>query len=434
MIPFAVIVVFLLWFFCYYIKTSRPFAGTIEWAERKLEKPRFSFVRHPMERKDILPVIIIAVVFSAIAFSQLQTRLPLEFLYGDFVVFTNPLLQLVFPLPVGLGLGAAMVVVLYLFIKNLFGKTPIAVCGTILAGPVFMHLQVSHLTRDNLSALFILLSFYFMYRFITADPEARFCRHSLVPLALSGIIFGVGTAFSWTVLYAGVGLLALFIIRLCLLSRADIDDSLKYRRKSILYFILFFIIVPVKLYWLSYIPYGVAEVSSVRDGLLWNGEFYRLIWNDHLSRFAYSQLWVRVNLAGLWRWLFDIQPVFYRSTRELLLTYINPFVWLGGFMAIIAMVARTAKFRDGAALVILIGYVSQLLPWVMPMPAGFFVLINLSGALFSILALCSVFNVVYERGKSRGRGAVYIYTILSAAVFLTFCILIIVLDSGLWFF
>ena len=66
----VVTVICLLLFFRYYRKISRPLAGTTEWITRIIERPEFTLTyrRHPMVRKDILPIIIITVIYAAVAF------------------------------------------------------------------------------------------------------------------------------------------------------------------------------------------------------------------------------------------------------------------------------------------------------------------------------------------------------------------------------
>ena len=85
--------------------------------------------------------------------------------------------------------GVLMLPILYIFIKNMFGKTVIAACGTTLFAFDFMHfVQTRIATIDTYGVFFILVTYYFMYRYITLDPETPF-RKTLPPLLLSGTIF-----------------------------------------------------------------------------------------------------------------------------------------------------------------------------------------------------------------------------------------------------
>ncbi|NLT14102.1 MAG: discoidin domain-containing protein [Clostridiales bacterium] len=69
----AVTLVCLFLFFRYYLKVTQPLAGTTEWIMRIVNKPQFTLLhrRHPMERRDILPVIIITLLYAAVAFFKL---------------------------------------------------------------------------------------------------------------------------------------------------------------------------------------------------------------------------------------------------------------------------------------------------------------------------------------------------------------------------
>ena len=108
--------------------------------------------------------------------------------------------------------GVLMVPILYVFLKNLFGKTPVALCGAALFTFDFMHLvQTRIATIDTYGVFFILVSYYFMYRWL-AVPAGKKLRHYVLPLFLSGLFWGVGCASKWTVVYAGAGLALLGMI------------------------------------------------------------------------------------------------------------------------------------------------------------------------------------------------------------------------------
>ncbi|MDE6954632.1 MAG: glycosyltransferase family 39 protein, partial [Oscillospiraceae bacterium] len=108
--------------------------------------------------------------------------------------------------------GVLMVPILYVFLKNLFGKTPVALCGAALFTFDFMHLvQTRIATIDTYGVFFILVSYYFMYRWL-AVPAGKKLRHYVLPLFLSGLFWGVGCASKWTVVYAGAGLALLWLL------------------------------------------------------------------------------------------------------------------------------------------------------------------------------------------------------------------------------
>lgn len=85
-----------------------------------------------------------------------------------------------------------MVPLLYVFLKNLFGKTVIALCGSALFAFDFMHLTQTRIaTIDTYGVFFILAMFFFLYRYLALPTGAPFRRCAL-PLFLSGLMFGIG--------------------------------------------------------------------------------------------------------------------------------------------------------------------------------------------------------------------------------------------------
>ena len=326
--------------------------------------------------------------------------------------------------------GVAMLLVLYIFLKNMFGKTSIAVCGTLLFGFDFMRfVQTRIATIDTYGVFFILLAYFFMYRYITTDVNAPF-RKSLAPLALSGIAFGAGCASKWIVVYAGLGLAVIYIIRLVSLSRHYRREELPgfgfYLTKTLLFSLLFFCVVPAVIYCLSYIPYGLAKDMTISDGMLWNPEYYKIIWDNQVSMFSYHGKLVAEHpySSSWWQWILNARPILYVSTpnsglRSSFAAFGNPIVWWGGFLAMIAMVVRMVTDRDGKALFILIGYLSQLLPWV-AISRVVFIYHYFPSTLFLVLALALVFDTIIERAQGLYRQAVYGYTAATGVVFAMF--------------
>ena len=328
--------------------------------------------------------------------------------------------------------GVLMLIVIYLFIKNMFGKTPVAVCGTLLFGFDFMRfVQTRIATIDTYGVFFILLACYFMYRYITTDTEARF-RKSLLPLALSGISFGLGCASKWIVIYAGLGLAVVYIIRLVQLYLYYANNNKPgyglYLLKTLLFSVLFFVLVPAVIYCMSYIPYGLAAGMSIKDGMLWSPNFYEIIWKNQTFMFKYHSVDVLDSVhsysAQWWKWVLNARPMlYYYSLRDGMLSsfaaFGNPVVWWGGIAAMIAMGFRTIKFRDGKALFILIGFLSQLLPW-LPITRVLFIYHYFPSTIFIVLALSHTFNIILDSGRDWNKQAVYCYTAVAGLLFVMF--------------
>ena len=335
---------------------------------------------------------------------------------------------------IGAVLGVVMLLVMYIFIKNIFGNTIVATCATLLFGFDFMRfVQTRIATIDTYGVLFILLAYFFMYRYVTTPTDAPF-RKSLVPLALSGVAFGLGCASKWIVVYAGVGLAVIYTIRLVQLAKHYNENGMNglgsYITKTILYSVLFYGFVPFAIYYLSYIPFAAGLGWVMDAGSFFDPGFHRgyssIVWENQLWMFSYhSELVAEHPFSSTWwQWILNSRPILYVNNhfdnmRSTFSAFGNPIVWWGGFIAMIVMVVRVAKYHDGKALFILIGYLSQLVPWI-PVSRLVFIYHYFPSTLFLVLAFAHLFNTIIERAQPKHKVAVYGYTAVAGALFAKF--------------
>ena len=474
----TLIILYLFVFFIYYIKAIQPKQGTSEWIQARVNKTGLTFLsrRFPFEKSDILPFIGIMLVFLFLAvynlgntttlniINEIQSpaveRTHMDNIYFDEVYFVrtaaehihsiNPLeishpplgkliisasILLFGESPFGWRLlgavsGVIMLAIMYIFIKNTFGRTLVAACGTLLLGFDFMRFVQTRIgTIDTFVVLFILLAFFFMYRHITTDCDAPF-RKSLAPLALSGIFFGLACMVKWIGFYAGAGLLLIYVIRLFQLGFHYMSTEKpgygKYLSKTLFFSLLFFVIIPAAFYYLSYIPLGLARGMTLGGGMLWDTEFFEIVRSNQLYMFRYhSRLVAEHPFSSVWwQWILNIRPILYvngamGNMRATFGAFGNPVVWWGGILAMLVMAVRVFTHRDGKALFILIGYLSQLLPWV-AVTRIVFAYHYFPSTLFIVLALAHIFNTLIEKQENSGKLAVYGYTTVSGTIFAIF--------------
>ena len=471
--------VFLVLFFIYYINVLRPQRGTIEWIDIAVSKPGLTFLnkRYAISREDVLPILLITGVFLILALINLGSfnsiniiaeienpavnKNHINNMFFDEIYFVRTAAEHIENLPpyelshpplgklilsasillfgsspfgwrlIGAVMGVLMIAVMYLFVKNMFGKTIIATCAALLFGFDFMRfIQTRIGTIDTYAVFFILLSFYFMYRYITTDINAPF-RKSLCSLALSGLFFGLSFSVKWIGFYAGAGLLIIYIIRLYQLG-SYYDSRFKrgfgiYLTKTLLFSMLFFVIIPVIIYYISYIPYGTARGMTVNIGMFFNPDYFRIVWSNQVLMYTYHSKLVAVHpfSSSWWQWILNTQPILYVNNasgerRAIFGALGNPVIWWGGFIAFVMMAVRTFTHRDGKSLFIVLGFLSQLLPWV-AVTRILFIYHYFPSTLFLILALSHIFNTILERrGFGSGRFAIYSYTAVSGSLFVLF--------------
>ncbi len=293
-----------------------------------------------------------------------------------------------------------------MFLKNLFGRTSIATCGTVLLAADFMHLTQTRLaTIDTYAFFFILLMYYFMYRYLTLPAGAPF-RKCALPLFLSGLFWGIGAASKWTVIYGCTGLVVLYFIGLyqsCGTGRRTGDGGAAARAAEVGLPDSRLLGAgvrpdPAAIYTLSYLPYACAEGDSSLTGLvgaMWENQKYMLSYHSGVTdTHPYSSRW--------YQWLFDIRPILYYMDNSVpgyttrFAAFVNPVVCWGGLLAVLACAAQAVRRRCAKALFIVIGYLAQLVPWFF-IGRITFAYHYFPSVLFLILALCYVFYSLSEQ-------------------------------------
>ena len=334
--------------------------------------------------------------------------------------------------------GVLMLPILYVFLKNLFGKTAVAFCGTALFAFDFMHFTQTRLaTIDTYGVFFILCMYFFLYRWFCQKPGTAF-RHSVLPLLLAGLSFGLGCASKWTVVYGAVGAALLYFLNLWMKGRDWQGKGFaSWAVKCVLFSILTFILIPGVIYTASYIPYAAAagdsSLANVVAKMLENQEFMFTYHAGEDSSHPYSSRW--------YQWIFDARPILYFRDMD---TYAaeglksayaamgSPVVcWFGlGALAITAV--QMVRRRCGKALFLVVGYCSQLLPWML-ITRTTFAYHYFPSILFLVLLIAYVMNDLMEKRPARWRWPVYGVTIGNTVLFAAYYPVLMGLFVPTWY-
>ncbi|MDB5052506.1 MAG: putative rane protein [Bacilli bacterium] len=288
-------------------------------------------------------------------------------------------------------LGIAMIPILYKFGKVLFKKTEYAFIGAFLLTFDFMHfVQTRIATIDVYGVFFIILMYYYMYRFNQLNFYKISLRKTLVPLALSGLFFGLGAASKWTGIYAGAGLAVLFFLtlyeryreyaqakrRLVTKHIVKKDDAVQsnYRyiidvfplaaTKTIAWCALFFIAVPAVIYVLSYIPFMMVPGPGhgLHDVLTYQQHMYDYHKNLKATH-PFSSTW--------WQWPIMEKPLWYYGGQvptgktSVIVALGNPAVWWVGIPAIFSTLWIGLRKKDKVVLFLFVAMCANYLPWVL---------------------------------------------------------------------
>lgn len=361
--------------------------------------------------------------------------------------------------------GILMLPAMYLLVKQLTKRTDMAFVAMMLMTLDCMHFTQTRLaTIDSYPVLFIMLSYFFMLRFMQRDIVLDDLKTLLPDLALSGFFMGCGVASKWIGVYAGVGLAVLYFwtcfrhLRMSFIANRLINDGNTYTAKErilleqrshfafkrfvllCLWCLLFFVAVPAVIYLLSYsVHYAHMNFDSFGAFLKQVIECQENMLKYHgkpglgMDHFFYSP-W--------YEWPLMATPMYYASAAfkpdgmtYAIFCFGNPWVWLVGLVGIGYTVYRWAVghryqspnsegtlqlFRDNwdvAPAFILIGLLAQFLPWVL-VPRGTYIYHYFASVPFLILGTTLMLHYITQKHPRFGRRLCIIYLVLCLVWFI----------------
>ncbi|MGO4345977.1 phospholipid carrier-dependent glycosyltransferase [Paenibacillus sp. MCAF9] len=317
--------------------------------------------------------------------------------------------------------GIAMLPVMYVFARRLFKTTVYAGVATALLAADFMHFTQTRIaTIDVYGVFFIMLMFYFMHKYYSLSFYKVKLSVTLLPLFLAGLFFGIGVASKWIVLYGGAGLA--IMLGLSLFERykeyAAAKRVLKENKKesgfsqdklqhiinvfprytiiTLAVCLVFYIVIPLVIYALSYIP-----VLTVMD----EGYTLKSLVDYQKHMFSYHSKLVSTHpfSSSWWEWPFMKRPVWYYSgdnmaagMKSTIVAMGNPLIWWAGIFAMAATIWMSIKRKDKAMYTIWIAFLAQYVPWMLVTRLTFlyhyFAMVP-----FIILSLVYMFKIIEEK-------------------------------------
>ena len=361
--------------------------------------------------------------------------------------------------------GILMLPAMYLLVKQLTKRTDMAFVAMMLMTLDCMHFTQTRIaTIDSYPVLFIILSYFFMLRFMQRDLVLDDLKKLLPDLALSGFFMGCGVASKWIGVYAGIGLAVLYFwtfFRHLRLGRAAerlqndggaytaeerellerrIEGSFKRVVVLCLLCLLFFIAVPMIIYLLSYMDrFSDRSVTSF-------SALIKLIVTETEGMLSYHGtpgLGMDHTFYSPWyEWPLMITPMYYASAafKPEGMTYAifcfgNPWVWCIGLVGIAYTVYRWMKGHryqlygtestfqlmrndwDVAPAFILIGLLAQFLPWVL-VPRGTYIYHYFASVPFLILGTTLMLHYITQKWPKAGKLICFVYLALCLVWFI----------------
>ncbi len=318
--------------------------------------------------------------------------------------------------------GILLIPVMYLFAKRLFKDTFVATATAGLLVFDCMHYNLSRIaTIDIFAAFFILLMYYCLYRYFLADQAYRTLkcaskdlfppREVYLPLGLCGISMAFGVATKWTGVYAGMGLGVLFLWY----------TFTHFPKGQILrlfgFCCLFFIIIPLTVYTLCFIPVvGYSPYRNLIDKAV-SGTMYMFDYHSNLvAEHYYSSPFYEWPV--IWMPLLDANDAVGENLVSSVSCMGNPAIWWTGILCEIYVLFRWIFKKDQKAGFLCISYLAQYIPW-MSVGRITFIYHYFPAILFVILMMGYTMLQVKEH-FAWGKKAIALYLAIAVVCFILF--------------
>ncbi|MEA4897703.1 MAG: phospholipid carrier-dependent glycosyltransferase [Christensenellaceae bacterium] len=364
--------------------------------------------------------------------------------------------------------GVLMVPLMYLMAKQLFRKSTLALIGAFLLAADAMHFTQSRFaTLDAIAVFFIMMMYLFMFRYAQMSFYHQKLWRTLLPLMLSGLMMGLAIAVKWIGIYGALGLACIFFFTLWArlreyryakqnLRTLDMDGRRvaqravkQFARATVITLftcLIFFVAVPLAIYYFTYYwhmqPTGGLSVEKV--------------WAAQQAMFSYHSgpgLEHGFSSRAI-EWPLIVKPMWYYSGTAYLAEGMvssiscmgNPVVWWGGLLALLWVTVKlfaggrdewprpSGRFRllgrlsgrlaaggqiDRRCLFIVVGFLSQYLPWAF-VTRSTFIYHYFASVPFIILATVAVFESVRKRSMRAYKITAYVYCGAALFVFIAF--------------
>jgi len=336
--------------------------------------------------------------------------------------------------------GTLCVPLMYLLARRLWPNRLFALAaGTFVCFDGMFFLQSRIGMIDIIPIFFILLT----YLLFLVHIQSRTHAASLVSLFMLGLTLGLGIASKWIVLAAWASIVLLLVMRVI---RRYVPVDIGPAEKPIwswgrgegpaipggvrwdLYIplaIVALLVIPVVIYGASWYPFFArGQFQSLADLIEYQKQSY--IYHATLTAtHPYGSPW--------WSWPFVSRPVLYYAeytnlgidhwTGQALIARIenlgNPWIWWTSLLCVVSLPYFIIRHRSFPATVILLGFITQYLPW-SHISRVLFMYHMFGGLIFMILALAFVLAWIATHFPPVGRKLLAAHLGLTVAFFFYF--------------
>ncbi len=332
--------------------------------------------------------------------------------------------------------GVFMVPLFYIFAKKLFEETWLAGSVTVLFTFDFMHFAQTRIsTIDVYVTFFIMLMYLFMFWYTKKSFYDTPLLQTFLPLGLCGTTMGIAWACKWTGIYASAGLCALFFITMGKrymeyryakqkpnlstdgISHQEIISGFpKKLALTLLFCVGTFVVIPVCIYTLSYIPFSDATDHGLIRQMLDNQPAMYNYHSQLEAEHSFSSLWYEWPVMKRPIWFFSGQTA--EHTYQGISSFGNPLVWWAGIPAFLFVLYQWVMKKDRLCGFLSISYMSQYLPWIL-IGRTLFIYHYFPSVPFVVMMVGVCFKKLVEK-KPKWKRCVYVYVAAAVGLFILF--------------
>ena len=244
--------------------------------------------------------------------------------------------------------GTLMIIIMYLFGKELFKKRKYSIFASLLMFfDTFHFVQTRMGTVDSHLVLFMMIS---------ALGMIKYCNNKkMINLLISGIFFGLSVCVKWTGLYCGLGLAIIYFTYMI--------KNKEFNLKHILSGFSFFVVIPLIFYIGLYLLFPNNNINYTNN--------LKSIMKQQEQMYNYhSKLAAEHFFSSDWyTWPISYKPVWYHeaivdtTSKETISGIGNIVIWWVGIVAMISLIPKLLK-KDKNSFYLLVLILSLWLPYV----------------------------------------------------------------------
>ena len=244
--------------------------------------------------------------------------------------------------------GILMIIIMYLFGKELFKKRKYSIFASLLMFfDTFHFVQTRMGTVDSHLVLFMMIS---------ALGMIKYCNNKkMINLLISGIFFGLSVCVKWTGLYCGLGLAIIYFTYMI--------KNKEFNLKHILSGFSFFVVIPLIFYIGLYLLFPNNNINYTNN--------LKSIMKQQEQMYNYhSKLDAEHFFSSDWyTWPISYKPVWYHeaivdtTSKETISGIGNIVIWWVGIVAMIFLIPKLLK-KDKNSFYLLVLILSLWLPYV----------------------------------------------------------------------